>query len=60
MSARTEQLLSEIQDLEIKIAAEKAAGSRNVVALQEQLMARRKELTQATEALTEGRQILKG
>ena len=61
MSARTEQLLSEISELETKIASAKATpGDRSVVMLQEQLMARRKELTAATEALTEGKQILKG
>jgi len=59
MSARTEQLLTEISELETKIASE-PSGSRNVVTLREQLVARRKELTQANEALTEGRQILKG
>jgi hypothetical protein len=59
MSARTEQLLSEISELEAKIAAE-PAGSRNTVMLREQLLSRRKELTAATQALTEGKQILKG
>ena len=59
MSARTEQLVTEITELEAQIAAE-PQGSRNIVMLREQLMARRKELTKATEALTEGKQVLKG
>ena len=61
MSARTEQLLTEINELEAKIA--KAQGTPlagAVPQLQEQLRQRRQELTAATQALNEGKQVLKG
>ena len=59
MSAKTEQLLKEISDIEAELAAE-PKNSRNTVALREMLAARQRELTKANEALTEGRQVLKG
>jgi hypothetical protein len=59
MSARTEQLIEEIASIEQKIA-QQPDGSRAIVMLREQLMLRQRELTAASEALTEGKQILKG
>ncbi len=58
MSARTEQLVEDIATLEQKIT-EEPKGSRNIVMLREHLMKLQKELSSASEALTEGKQILK-
>jgi hypothetical protein len=58
MSARTEQLLTEISDLEKRITEEKQPMVK--ASLETHLASLRKQLTQANEALTEGRQILKG
>jgi len=58
MSARTEQLLTEIKTLEERIAAEQSPIVKGT--LETHLAALRRQLTQANEALTEGRQILKG
>jgi len=59
MSARTEQLLTEISDLEKRIAEEKHPMAR--ASLETHLITLRKQLTQANEALTEGKQsLLKG
>jgi len=58
MSARTEQLLTEIAQLEAKIAENPDAPS--AFALKKQLAARQAELTQANQALNEGKQVLKG
>lgn len=58
MSARTEQLLTEIAQLEAKLAETPDAPS--ALSLRKQLASKQQELTQANEALTEGRQILKG
>ncbi len=58
MSARTEQLLQEIADLQKKIDENPTAPS--ALGLKKQLASKQHELTQANEALTEGRQILKG
>lgn len=59
MSARTEQLLAEIVELEAKIVAEPTA-SPAVDVLREQLVTRRSELLKATQALNEGTRVLKG
>lgn len=58
MSARTEQLLTEIKELEKKIAENPDAPSS--FALKKQLAMKQRELSTAFEALTEGKQILKG
>lgn len=58
MSARTEQLLSEIQELEQKIAENPDAPSS--FKLKKQLAMKQRELSTASEALTEGKQVLKG
>ena len=58
MSARTEQLLTEIAQLEAQIAENPTAPS--ALALKKQLAQKQQELTQASSALTEGKQILKG
>lgn len=57
MSARTEQLLTEISELEKKIAENPEAASS--FPLKKQLASKRSELTHAAEALTEGKQLLK-
>lgn len=59
MSATTEALVEQIKVLETQIAAE-ASTSHRLPALNEQLRRLQKQLTTANEALTEGRQILKG
>jgi hypothetical protein len=58
MSARTEQLLVEIADLESKIAEN--PNDPSAFALKKQLASKQHELIQANEALNEGRQVLKG
>lgn len=59
MSAATEALVDKIRLVEQQIAAE-PQDSPTVVALRGQLTELQRRLTQANEALTEGRQILKG
>ena len=59
MSARTEQLLTEISLLENQIAKEPAGSSKGLI-LKDRLKDLQQQLTQANDALTEGRQILKG
>lgn len=59
MSATTERLVEEINELEQRIAA-LPSGSGAARTLREELDQRRKELTAATGALTEGKTLLKG
>lgn len=67
MSARTESLLEEIKQLETKLAQVTRPGLHFVPAgefdasvAERRLAELKAQLTQANEALTEGRQILKG
>lgn len=59
MSAATEALVDKIRLVEQQLATE-PQDSPNAVALRGQLTELQRRLTQANEALTEGRQILKG
>lgn len=65
MSARTEQLLDEITNLKVKLMAESAQASvtrdfSTVRLIEQMIKDKERQLTSANEALTEGKQVLKG
>lgn len=62
MSATTERLLEQIKQAEHSLAEARALGQdpANITTLEVNLTTLRARLSQANEALTEGKQILKG
>lgn len=61
MSATTEKLLSEIQDLEdLLLEARSISDTARVAFIESQLIDAKKRLVRANEALNEGRTVLKG
>ena len=61
MSAKTEKLLEDIKNTESAIEASALAGAKDVsTQLYERLQLLKKELLSATQALNEGKGILKG
>lgn len=59
MSARTEQLVEQIHLLEQRLASGSLDATTSIM-ISEELKQLRKQLSSASDALTEGKQILKG